>query len=196
LSALDPAACDQHLAWLLGGREPPGEVTGLVWALGHFDDGVTWGRRAQDRVWRLGQQVAPDVSPPVRPQTLQELRLFGHTAEVFIWRTDEGLRGRVLRENDSAVDHNDETNPLRPSDESRIIRGTRIIAQCEQSFTHIGDGAGAEQILPRAVTNEQLQGAQVVLTVRHYWEQDRQTGAVRIAVTRLVELAVGGSDVD
>ena len=200
LSKLDAAACNECLAWLIGvQKEPPKfpAAADLVWALGHCDDGVTWGRRApQNGLWLLGHQSAPEVSPPIRPETLQELRLFGDMAEVLIWRTDDGLRGRLFRESDPAAYFNGETNPLRPSDESRIIRGSQVIAQCEHGFTHVGDGAGAEQVLPRAVTKEQLQGAQVVLTVRHYWEQDVDTGAVRIAATRLVNLAVGGSDVD
>jgi len=155
---------------------------------------VTWGRYdAAAKAWRLGSHVAPEVSPPIRSETLQELRLFGEGGEVLIWRTDAGLRGRVLYETDPAADRDDESNPLRPSDEPRILRGGFILAQYENGFTHIGDGTGAEQVLPLAASHEQLRAAQVRLDVRHYFEVDAETGAVRISATRLVGLTTGGS---
>lgn len=191
LGPLDSSTCQQYLCWLRGERnEAPDSAIRLVWALAHCDDGVTWGRYDQAaRAWRLGNQVAPGVSPPIRPETLQELRLFGEDAEVLIWRTGAGLRGRVLRDSDFAADRDDAAGPLRPLDESRIVRGSLVLAQCEHGFTHIGDGTGAEQVLPLSVSGEQLQSARVRLDVRHYHEADETTGAVRIAATRLVRLA-------
>lgn len=194
LASLDPSTCERYVSWLLGegNAAAPEEASGLVWALAHCDDGVTWGCYDAG-VWRLGNHVAPEVSPPIRLETLQELRLFGERAEVLVWRTDAGLRGRVLRETDPAADRGDESNPLRPSNESRILRGGSVLAQRRHGFTHIGDGAGAEQVLPLAVSNEQLRAAQVRLDVCHYYEADAETGAVRIAATRLVRLMPGGA---
>lgn len=196
LSPLDSEACERYLAWLLGqtGAGEPEEARGLAWALAHCDDGVTWGRYdAAAKVWRLGSQVVPEVSPPIRREMLQELRIFGETGEVLIWRTEAGLHGRFLRETDPPADRNDESNPLRPSDEPRILRGDRVLGQLQHDFTRIGDGAGAEQVLPLVVTDDQLRAAQVRLDVRHYYESDAKTGAVRIAATRLVTLRLGGS---
>jgi CRISPR-associated protein (TIGR03984 family) len=192
LASLDSSTCERYVSWLLGDENTPTPegATGLVWALAHCDDGVTWGRYDQAaRAWRLGNQVAPGVSPPIRPETLQELRLFGEDAEVLIWRTDAGLRGRVLRHSDFAADRDDAAGPLRPLDESRIVRGSLALAQCEHGFTHIGDGTGAEQVLPIEVSDEQLRAARIRLVVRHYFEADGETGTVRIAATRLVRLA-------
>lgn len=196
LTPLDSPTCERYISWLLGEENTavPEEASGLVWALAHCDDGVTWGcYDAAARAWRLGNQVAPEVSPPIRSETLQELRLFGEDGEVLIWRTDAGFQGRVLREADPAADRNDEANPLRPLDESRVLRGALVVAQCEHGFTHIGDGTGAEQVLPLAVSNEQLRNAQIRLNVCHYYESDADTGAVRIAATRFVTLTTGGS---
>lgn len=195
LRSLDGEACERHLAWLLGEADPPAsaEAKGLRWALAHCDDGVTWGRYdVAENVWRLGNQAAPDVSPPVRREALQELRLFGEAGEVLIWRTDCGLRGRELLDAGRGADRSGESDSLRPSDESRILRGDHVVEQREHGFSHIGDRAGAEQVLPRAVTTEQLQARQVQLAVRHYYESDVHTGAVRIAATRLVTLRSGG----
>lgn len=196
LAALDSSTCERYVSWLVDEENAaaPEEASGLVWALAHCDDGVTWGRYdAGAKAWRLGNHVAPEVSPPIRSETLQELRLFGERGEVLIWRTDAGLRGRVLGETDPAADRDDEANPLRPSDESRVLRGTLVVAECDHGFTHIGDGAGAEQLLPLAASDEQLRAAQVRLDVRHYYEADAETGAVRIAATRLVRLNQGGT---
>lgn len=196
LSMLDSAACQRYLAWLLGEDEaaaPEGAI-GLDWALAHCDDGVTWGRHdAEAKAWRLGNQVAPEVSPPIRWESLQELRLFGETSEILIWRTDTGLRGRVLREGDPAPEPGDTSNPLRPSDESYILRGVHVVAQHDHNFTQVGDRTGAEQLLPLAVTAEQLRTGQVRLATCQYYESDAETGAVRIAATRLVKLTSGGA---
>lgn len=194
LRPLDSPTCERYVSWLVKENDAaPEGATELVWALAHCDDGVTWGRYDSGvRAWRLGNQVAPEVSPPIRSETLQELRLFGEGGEVLIWRTDAGLQGRVLREASPTADRSDEVNPHRPSDESRVLRGTRVVADCDHAFTHIGDGTGAEQVLPLAANNEQLRDAKVRLDVRHYYEVDGGTGVIRIAVTRLVKLTTGG----
>ncbi len=195
LSPLDSAACQRYLAWLLGEDEAaaPEGANGLDWALAHCDDGVTWGRYdVGAKVWYLGNQVAPEVSPPIRRESLQELRLFGETGEILIWRTDAGFRGRVLREGDPGPEPGDASNPLGPSDDSRILRGLHVFAQHDHDFTHVGDRTGAEQVLPLAVTADQLRSGQVRLLVRHHFESDTKTGAVRVAATRLVMLMVGG----
>lgn len=194
-TALDDAICKQFVSWVLGRGAAPGNIPScLAWALAHCDDGVTWGRYdAQQALWRLGNQVAPEVAPEIQQETLQELRLFGRSAEVLIWRTSGGFCGRVLRDTESADDGRKRTGPLRPLDESRILLGTRVLAHCDQGFTHVGDGTGAQQVLPILVTDAQLQEARVRVEVRHYFQSQNETGAVRIAVTRLVGLTSEGS---
>lgn len=196
IKPLNKATCEDYLSWLIseGKAQAPAEAAGLVCTLAHCDDGVTWGRYDEAAgAWRLGSQVAPDVSPPIRPQTLQELRIFGEKGEVLIWRTDAGLRGRLLREAEPPANRNDENDPLRPSDESRLLRGDRVLGSLDHGFTHVGDGKGAEQVLPLAVTSGQLRSGRVHLVVRHYFEADRATGAVRVAAARLVRLISGAS---
>ncbi len=197
IEPLDAAACERYVAWLLGepGSAPPGGAAGLSWALAHCDGGVTWGRYdAEAATWRLGHNVAPAVSPPIRRQALQELRVFGQPREVLIWRTDSGLRGRTLRETDPPAGRSDTSDPLRPADESRILRGDQVRATCEHGFTHVADRAGAEQVLPVVVTDDGLQARRARLAVRHYFEPDPESGAVRIAASRLVKLTAEETD--
>lgn len=193
-----PVETDAYLAWLLGGQQAaiPEDATGLVWALAHCDDGVTWGRYAVPDApsWNFGNQFFPDVSPAIQRESLQELRIFGKKAEVLIWRTDSGLRGRMLRESDPPADRNDVSDPLRPSDESRIVRGDECLETPQSGFAHVADRTGAEQVIPLEVSDQQLQKRLIRLCVRHYYEQDRESGAVRIAATRLVDLTTEGAD--
>jgi len=187
----DSEICQRWLGWVAGERDdaPSIDAKGLRWALAHCNGGVTWGHfDAGKSVWHLGCQAVPDVSPPIRKDTLQELRLFGEPGEVLVWRTEAGLRGRILREREPAADRADEADPLRPSDELRILRGDDVCATVEHGFAHVVDRTGAEQVVPADITAEHLRVPRIHLRVRHYWEQDAETGAVRIAATRLVDL--------
>jgi CRISPR-associated protein (TIGR03984 family) len=197
IDSIDMKTCATYLEWLHGepGAGTPEQAKDLVWALAHCDDGVTWGWfDKRESIWRLGSHAAPEVSPPIREQTLQELRLFGETGEVLIWRTEEGLHGRVLCDLALPTDRVDKADPLRPSDEARILRGDSVRGGGEHGFTRVVDRTGAEQVVPAKVLSEQLRKRRVRLHVRHYWEQDPESGAVRIAVTRLVKLTTEGND--
>lgn len=191
LAALGSARCGLYLSWLLGkdGSAPPEEAHGLRWALAHCDDGVTWGRfDAEQQVWRLGSDVAPKISPQVRAESLQEVRFFSEAREVLIWRAGRDLYGRVLQDGDRMSRPGATSSSLRPSDESRILRGVSAITQYEHDFTHVGDHTGSEQVLPLAVTTDQLRTGRVRLAARHYFESDSETGVARVAATRLVKL--------
>jgi len=199
IQPLDAEACERYLAWLLGEQTGaiPDDNIGAVWALGHCDDGVTWGRYDLGvSCWRFGNRFFADVSPAIRRESLQELRIFGANTEVLIWRTETRFRGRALLDNDPPADRNNTSDPLRPSDESRILRGDRVSATAELGFSRITDRAGAEQVIPISVTDLQLQERLVRVVVRHYYEQDCESGAVRIFATRLVELKAEDSNVD
>lgn len=197
IAPIERKVCEQVVAWLVGerGSAPEALGVGFAWALAHSDDGVTWGRfDGEAGCWRLGHDAVPEVSPPVRTEALQELRLFGEDGEVLIWRSDEGLRGRLL-EDARGDGPRDESDPLRPADEFRIVRGDRIRAEARGGFTRVTDATGAEQVLPLALDESQLRQHKVRLHVRHHWEQDAQNGTVRIAVTRLVKLTTRGRHV-
>jgi CRISPR-associated protein (TIGR03984 family) len=194
IKPIDAMACERYFAWLLGEPQaaPAEDATNLVWALAHCDDGVTWGRYDQAQAtWHFASAVEPDVSPPLRRETLQELRIFGEPGEILIWRSDAALHGRVLRDTEPPPDQLDESDPLRPDDESRILRGDLVPTAYENGFSRIADrGTGSEQVLPAVVTPDGLRARRARLGVRHYFQQDTESGTVRIAVTRLVNLTI------
>jgi len=197
ISSLDESTCRHYLNWVLGGRapEPPEGCDALEfeWLLVHCQDGVTWGRFDQEGgKWCMGSDVPPDISPPVRSERLLEFRVFGQTAEVLIWKSDKGLLGRILVDQRTGMTAPKPPVYLSPSDESRVIRGDNILEVFdEHGFTRITDGTGAEQVVPVTLHGETIaehhsQPVLLRLIVRHYYEQDSDSGAVRVAVTRLV----------
>lgn len=71
------------------------ETTGVV--LGHATDGVWWGRLDAGKL-KLARDILPDFGPPLRWETLLDLRIFGGEQELRIWRSSRGLKAVCLRE--------------------------------------------------------------------------------------------------
>lgn len=192
IAPMESAECETYLRWLAGedGPAAPAGATDFTSALAHCDDGVTWGKwDAAENRWRTGNEAFSKISPLVRRETLQELRLFGEAGEVLIWRTEAGFRGRKLRDRDEAVPES-----LRPDTEDRILRGDFVREKLADGFSCIADLAGAEQVVPMEVSEGALKTRRVRLQVRHYFQRDEQnTGAVRVAATRLVGISGGMS---
>lgn len=191
LEPLDVADCAAYLSWAGGGAAPPG-AAGYRWLLAHSDAGVTWGRLDGGR-WTLSSSLFPRISPPLRASAIQQVRFFGPTAEALIWRTAQGPRGRVLADDgDLAAD-----NPLRPADGRQVLIGDRLLDGPVEGFSLIGDGDGSRHAVPLAlgadafaVDGGRARWWPARLALRSYFEQDAETGAVRVAVSRLVDLFV------
>jgi CRISPR-associated protein (TIGR03984 family) len=84
---------DALIDWLL---KQAGDFQ-LRWLLSHADDGVIWGEVVNRRLM-LSSQAAPQVSPDLRPQTLQTLRLFSPSGELMLWRYDGQWWARLLED--------------------------------------------------------------------------------------------------
>lgn len=167
-------------------RDPKLDGTGLRWLLAHCDDGVVWGRRDQGEAsWLLSSAVAPALSPRIRRESLQQLRLFGEHAEVLLWRTEGGLRGRRL--SDSAHQGPD---PTQPATRQRVLVGNRRIEAFSEGFTRVRDVDGREQVVPVKCEEDDFdEGYRPLrLELRHYFESDPETGATRAAASRLVRI--------
>jgi CRISPR-associated protein (TIGR03984 family) len=186
IEPLDDSACRPTLAWITGSREV--QITdGVELLLAHCYDGVTWGRLDHETSeWRLACIAFAARAPMPVEQNLLELRLFGKALEILIWREERGFRGRRLSDQAYSEEH------LRPMDESRILLGDRLLEPPKGGFSRVGSPTGAEQVVPVEIFDEVFQKSPwpLRLDVRHYLEADDETGAVRIAATRLVGLEV------
>lgn len=182
IDILDHAASMAWLRFVLGRGDAPGALGDEAWILCHCDDGVTWGR-IERAVLRLGCRVFPELCPVPSERTLQEMRVFTRGAEVLVWRAEEGLRGRILRDSTPPI----LDGPLAPSDEHHLLLGRRVIAEYRDGFTRVGDGAGAEHAIPlRLVEDPAVPWPR--LAMRHYFARDERSGIVRVAATRLTEV--------
>lgn len=189
IELLNTQACNSFLAWMSMGGQAPETVAGLQWLLAHCHDGVTWGRLGEDGgVWLVSSAVFQDLSPTISASNLLEMRLFGKEKEVLIWRTETGFSGRCL--SDEARDPQRRGAPTRPDEEMRILLGDRLVAGPKDGFSRVGTTSGREQAVPLECTEQDFIGGRqpLRLLVRHYFEQDSQTGAVRVAASRLVDV--------
>lgn len=186
VEVLSASQCGDFVASLAGATDL-GSGLGLRWLLAHGEEGVTWGRRASAGEWQLASTRFPEVAPPVRPETLSTLRLFGPEQEVLVWRTDGELRGRRASDDSDAV-----PDWLRPRPERRVVLGDRLIER-RDGFCRVASATGAEQVLPFDLRQEQFRGRSPLrLVVRHHFESLAESGVVRVALTRLVDLVVEG----
>jgi len=199
ITRVEPAAALRWIAWARRTAPMPAcdhSAAELRWLLAHCTDGVTWGRRdGDDGQWQLGSSVFGELCPPISLENLLELRLFGGRGELLLWR-DEGedqpaFRGRWLVDVPSEGRARDD-DPCRPACEERILLGNQQLGS-SGGFTRVGDGTGREQAVPLDGpagdfgTREQPK-MPLRFAVRHYFETDEETGAVRVAASRLVDV--------
>jgi len=185
IEPLDRQTCLAVLAWVTGGTAPAGCDHGFTWLLAHCRDGVTWGRRENSR-WRLSSEPFPDLCPAVSRDNLLEMRLFGEKGEIMLWRSDEEFLGRrLVDEPYQPMDW-----PTRPEEETRILMGYRLLEGPKQGFSRVTTAEGTQHAVPLECTEKDFTGGRwpLRLRVRHYFEQDPQTGAVRVAASRLVHV--------
>jgi len=151
----------------------------LVYLLAHADDGVIWGRFENGKLV-TSHDVAPNISPRLRPETLQQCRLFGPQAEILLWRDAAGWHGRLAQEKlgDKHLD------------ELHILWGTDAVYK-EHNFTLLTEGQrGLRHVVPIPVEQAVLDGRALKLRVRHILGQD-QDGCVQIQASRLVGFGLG-----
>ncbi len=200
-AALAPVEPDQARAlieWARGGPLDP--VRMLIescgpptWLLAHCDDGVTWGRLDGQRLALSSGQVPAWSTPAPGPDNLQQLRMFGKAAEILVWRdTNSSLMGRVLRDDPQRIPDGE---PTRPRDETYLLSADRCCPGPDgrpsaEAFTAVADRTGRVQVVPFHLTDVDFEKGwhALGLDVRHYFEVVSETGCVRIAASRLVDV--------
>jgi len=181
----DEEKCRSILRWMKNREHVEGLDKDFKWALAHCTDGVTWGV-CSDRTWQMSSDDFSDLCPEVTEDNLIELRIFGRSAEILIWRNEGTMAGRMLRDSDIE----DPNSPLKPADEIRIVLGDRLLGKPRGGFSRVGTARGLEQAVPLQCSEDDFREGcwPLRLKVRHYFERDEKTGVVRVAVSRLVEL--------
>jgi hypothetical protein len=172
ISSVDNTSCIAWLNWLSSPSNKPQGTHGVVYALAHCDAGVTWGYLGKNGKWSLGSHFDPVLCPVPTVQSIQEIRFFGPCAELLIWRTENGLKGRLLIDESIGEKQND---PLFPMLESRYLRGSAVKTH---EFVHYIDDGGLEQMAPASLNGK--------LYVKHYFIEENETGAVKIFISRLL----------
>jgi CRISPR-associated protein (TIGR03984 family) len=155
----------------------------LEWLLAHADDGVIWGK-VENRSLLTSDTVAPEVSPPLRAETLQQARLFAGNAELLLWRDgDNQWQARLIRQPADG-----ETPTFTDAiDEPQLLWGTH--GEHRNGFTLLRDGAqGLRHAVPKKLPlGPNYETNPPVLWVRHYLHDD-ENGFTRIVASRLVDL--------
>ena len=186
LTVLDNRLCVDWMRWALQKGVPPEGSQGLRTALAYACDGVAWGVINTDGAIQWGGEAFPGKCPMPAEESLLELRLFGPEREVYLWREENGWRGRLLADSEEG----DIPAEFAPASESRILRADRVFESGPDGFSRVGDNTGAEQVVPLVCSDEDFTRRRwpLKLKLRSYFEQDPATGAVRIAAVRLVNL--------
>ncbi|GBC77431.1 hypothetical protein HRbin08_00909 [bacterium HR08] len=155
----------------------------LKWLLAHADDGVIWGELRNGQLV-TSDSVAPEVSPPLRTETLWQARLFATHAELLLWRDgDNQWHARLIRDALKG-----ETPAFTDAiDEPQLLWGTH--GEHRNGFTLLRDGAqGLRHAVPMELPlGKNNEADPPRLWVRHYLRED-QNGFTRIVASRLLDL--------
>lgn len=174
---------DASLNWLLSDASFPVDILPNVcwqelrWAVLQATDALVWGV-FEDDAWRWAtEQADPDSTAPCR-DTLLEVRVFGPEAELLIWRTEDAFAGRILGEDEAPaglapLERRARFLPV-PDPSGRLIGSIRRTH--DPAFVRRESGDGRTTVTPTGMG----------IHLRHYVEQDVETGVLRIAATRFV----------
>lgn len=178
---VDSTFQDDIAAWLVDRANEHALTTMLAYA----DDGVIWGKVEQGNLL-TSRDTFPQaqVSPALRPLTLQQLWLFGPQAELLLWCADDQWQARLIVEGAGTTSEF--------FDEWQILWGTRC-EMVQSGFTLVADGALEHRHAPPIEIAADLFSPDedrrpLRLQVRHYLETTPDTGLLRVHFSRLVRV--------
>lgn len=159
-----------------------------AYVLIHTDEGVIWGKIDDAGEPILYSMTAENTLEQI--ELWHQLRLFTPTYEVHLWRDgDKRWHKRALRDLESP----EGANLYDMLDEDYLLWGNRAQDQ-GGGFTRLFDASqGLSHTIPlsyKHVAPYIDEGRGVTLQVRHYLEELQETGALRIAASRLVAFNV------
>ncbi|MGF2035607.1 MAG: type III-D CRISPR-associated protein Csx19 [Nostoc sp. CmiVER01] len=157
----------------------------LKYLLAHAEDGVIWGyfdSEANLITPTEPEELFPKYKFPLfNYETLQQGRVFGDSAEIMFWRTEDGLKAILIKDNK-------DTEFLT---EKQILWGTQA-EEVKDKFTLVSDGSqGLRHAVP--VTGIEFNKTEksyrpLYLIVHNYIDYDENIGLARIYLSRLVSL--------
>lgn len=155
-----------------------------IYLLSFHDDGVVWGKIKDGGSLITSESLNDARFPKFRPETLQELRLFGENGQFHVWRIGENEFEATLALESYLKD-------FEPIDEKQVLHGTKTENDTDsmREFTIVADGSeGLRHAFPNKVS---FKGEKrpLRLHVKHYIEYDND-GCARIAFSRLVNVSV------
>lgn len=153
--------------------------------LAHQRNGVVWGRRLADGSWAFSSGLTPN-SPALVLDDLLQLRVFGSRIEILLWRDTDGLWTRAVHEDEA------QGQAFQVQEDQTVLWGTARTA-AGQGFTCLTDGAqGLAHAVPIDVPEEAFTDGRrpVGLFVRHFIDQDAETGLAQVVGSRLVKVGL------
>lgn len=171
-------------AWL---QEQVNANNSFRYLLAHALDGVIWGRVDKDGTLHIAQS---EYTPPFLDDTVQTVRLFGESAEIYVWRSGSGWNGRVIR----PIQAGEDETYTEYITESQILWGDRVVNRAN-GFSVMTDGVqGLHHAVPlhvpdpteKQATKEdstQYKNRPLRLAIRHYLAQE---DIARVDSSRLV----------
>lgn len=156
--------------------------------LAHAVDGVIWGRISNGQLQPLtSHHIDPKISPELRVETLQQLRLFNAERELYLWRDGDGWQARHANE------FHDENDPA-VLEEYHILWGTKGTLK-KHGFTLLEDGSqGLRHIIPIDASGVNEKNIRACMWVHHYLDKDSETGVASIVYSRLAGIEVVNYD--
>jgi CRISPR-associated protein (TIGR03984 family) len=184
LRPLDSGECEKLIRGCLGEGHPgqPAE-----WGLIHQDGGHVWGTLL-DGSWQWASHTHPRLCPKPDAERLTSLRIFSRERELLVWRDGGRWRGRALGE----AEHGGR-DPVLSRSEAWLLLGDRVHDPefRHEGFTALADQRGRRQVLPLTWPGGHAT-PRAVLEVCHHFAENSETGGVRIAATRFVNLRAKG----
>jgi CRISPR-associated protein (TIGR03984 family) len=150
--------------------------------LAHAVDGVIWGRVSNGTL-HTSHEIDRKISPELRIETLQQLRLFNTERELYLWRDGDGWQARRATE----VHHEHADAVLK---EHHILWGTKGTLQAH-GFTLLEDGSqGLRHIVPIDASGVNEKHTRACMRVHHYLGMDSEAGVASIVYSRLAGIEV------
>lgn len=174
------------------------DTSGMTYLLAHADDGVIWGKFANEE-FHTSYEVDPKradphrrISPELDGITLQQAFLFNTACEIRLFRDELG-NWQSCKIDDNGVDANECIDELQILWGDYVNKKDGYPRNMQHDFTLVRDKIqqGLDHMLPIKITASDInKNLRARLRIRHFIETDENTGEARIALSRLVNLEV------